>query len=125
MLVKIRSFKQAPSDNVRDLLLNEIENVQERQRSLKDQLVFEEANNMPVSASQIRFYLTELKKGSINSKRYRRLLIDTFIQKIYLYDEKIIINYATQDSSDIKLPDRNDVISSLEGTSAPPYEIND
>ena len=75
---------------------------------------------MPVTASQVRFYLTELKKGNINTKKYKRLLIDTFIYKIYLYDEKIVVNYTTQESNDIKLPDRNLVLSSLEGTIAPP-----
>ena len=78
---------------------------------------------MPVTASQVRFYLTELKKGNINTKKYRRLLIDTFIYKIYLYDEKMVITYTTQDSSNIRLPDRNLMLSSLEGTIAPPNSI--
>jgi len=34
----------------------------------------------------------------------------------------MVINYTTQDSNDIKLPDRNLVLSSLEGTIAPPFE---
>ena len=117
----LASIKQASSDSVRDLLLSELEKVQDRQKELQSQLIFEEANNMPINASQIRFYLTELKKGNINSKKYRRLLIDTFIYKIYLYDEKMVITYTTQDSSNIKLPDRNVILSSLEGTTAPPY----
>ena len=116
----LASLKQATSDNVRDLLLSELEKVQQHQKGLKAQLEFEEANNMPISASEIRFYLTELKNGNVNSKKYRRLLIDTFIYKIYLYDEKMVISYTTQESNDIKLPDRNLMLSSLEGTIAPP-----
>lgn len=75
---------------------------------------------MPVTASEIRFYLTELKKGNINTKKYKRALIDTFIYKIYLYDEKMVINYTTQESNDIKLSDQNLVLSLLEGTIALP-----
>ena len=97
-----------------------MEKAQEQQKGLKAQLSYEEANNMPVTASEVRFYLTELKKGNINTKKYKRILIDTFIYKIYLYDEKMVINYTTQDSNNIKLPDRNLVLSSLEGTIAPP-----
>ncbi len=78
---------------------------------------------MPITASEVRFYLTELKKGNINTKKYKRLLIDTFIYKIYLYDDKMVINYTTQDASNIKLPDKNLVLSSLEGTIAPPLKI--
>lgn len=114
------AVRQATTDNVRNLLINELEKAQEQQKGLKAQLSFEEANNMPVTASQVRFYLTELKKGNINTKKYRRLLIDTFIYKIYLYDEKMVITYTTQDSSNIRLPDRNLMLSSLEGTIAPP-----
>lgn len=114
------AVRQATSDSVRNLLISELEKTQEQQKGLKAQLSYEEANNMPVTASEVRFYLTELKKGNINTKKYKRILIDTFIYKIYLYDEKIVINYTTQDSNDIKLPDRNLVLSSLEGTIAPP-----
>ena len=116
----LASIRQATSDNVRNLLISELEKAQEQQKGLKAQLEFEEANNMPVTASEIRFYLTELKKGNINTKKYKRALIDTFIYKIYLYDEKMVINYTTQESNDIKLPDQNLVLSSLEGTIAPP-----
>ena len=49
--------------------------------------------------------------------------MDTFIYKIYLFYEKIVINYTTQDSNNIKLLDRNLVLSSLEGTIAPPIDI--
>lgn len=117
----LESLKQTNNDNVRSLLLNEVEKVQEQQRGLKARLTYEEANNMPISASEIRFFLTELKKGSVNSKKYRRLLIDTFIYKIYLYDEKMVIVYTTQESSEINIPDHNLILSSLEGTTAPPY----
>ena len=115
------AVRQATSDSVRNLLISELEKAQEQQKGLKAQLSYEEANNMPVTASEVRFYLTELKKGNINTKKYKRILFDTFIYKIYLYDEKMVINYTTQDSNNIKLPDRNLLLSSLEGTIAPPF----
>lgn len=114
------AVRQATSDNVRNLLISELEKSQEQQKGLKAQLSFEEANNTPVTASQVRFYLTELKKGNINTKKYKRLLIDTFIYKIYLYDEKMVITYTTQDSSNIRLPDRNLMLSSFKSKIAPP-----
>ena len=59
------AVRQATSDNVRNLLISELEKAQEQQKGLKAQLSFEEANNMLVTASQVRFYLTELKKKEI------------------------------------------------------------
>lgn len=96
------SLKQASSDNVRDLLLGEIENVQQRQKELKTQLLFEEANNMPISAREIRYYLTRLKDGNVNDINYRRMLINTFIYKIYLYDDKVLISYTTQEEKRLR-----------------------
>ena len=116
----LTAVRQATSDSVRNLLIAELEKAQEQQKGLKAQLEYEEANNMPITASEVRFYLTELKKGNVNTKKYKRLLIDTFIYRIYLYDDKMVINYTTQDSNNIKLPDRNLVLCSLEGTTAPP-----
>ena len=119
----LTAVRQATSDSVRNLLIAELEKAQEQQKGLKAQLEYEEANNMPITASEVRFYLTELKKGNVNTKKYKRLLIDTFIYRIYLYDDKMVINYTTQDSNNIKLPDRNLVLCSLEGTTAPPILI--
>lgn len=38
-----------------------------------------------------------MKKGNINDLKYRKLLINTFINKIYLYDDKLTILFNTQD----------------------------
>ena len=75
---------------------------------------------MPISATQIRFYLTELKKGNVNDIEYRRLLIDTFIHKIYLYDDKMIITFTTQKEISVNFPSSDVLLSSFEGAIAPP-----
>ena len=116
----LTGLKQANSDNIRTLILTEIDKLQNQQKDLENQLLFEEANNMPVNASQIRFYLTELKKGNINDVSYRRLLIDTFIYKIYLYDDKMIITYTTQDEKSVHFPTSDELLSTFEGAIAPP-----
>lgn len=119
----LTSLKKADNDSVRDLIMNEISNIQTRQKELENQLLIEEANNMPITAVQIRFYLTELKKGNVNDIKYRRLLIDTFIHKIYLYDDYMIITYTTQEDKNVKMPDNKVLLSTLEGAIAPPILI--
>lgn len=116
----LTSLKQANNDSIRNLILSEIDNIQLRQKELETQLLFEEANNMPISATQIRFYLTELKKGNVKDIEYRRLLIDTFIHKMYLYDDKMIITFTTQKEISVNFPSSDILLSSFEGAIAPP-----
>ena len=117
------SLKHSPSESVRNLILTEIENIQSRQLDLENQLLFEEANNMPITATEIRFYLTELKKGRINDIKYRRLLIDTFIYKIYLYDDKMIITFTTNNNKSVNFPTSDEMLSTFEGAIAPPFKL--
>ena len=46
---------------------------------------------------EVKFFLNQFKQGDINDEKYRQALIDTFVNKIYLYDEKMTILYNTQD----------------------------
>lgn len=46
------------------------------------------------------------RKGDVNDLKYRRALVDTFVSKIYLYDDKMTVLYNTQDShSDVTIDD--------------------
>lgn len=50
--------------------------------------------------------LEQFRKGDINDEKYRQALIDTFVNKIYLYDDKMTILYNSRDShSDVTLDD--------------------
>ena len=47
-------------------------------------------------------------KGNINDAKYRQALVDTFINKIYLYDDKMTVLYNTQDShSEVTIDDKS------------------
>ncbi len=41
--------------------------------------------------------MEQFRKGDINDIKYRQALIDTFVNKIYLYDDKMTILYNVQD----------------------------
>ena len=40
--------------------------------------------------------MTQLKNGNIKNMKYRKIFIDTLIDKIYLYDDKMTIIFTTQ-----------------------------
>ena len=40
---------------------------------------------------QIKFFLLKLKNGSIDDIKYRRTLVNAFVNKVYVYNDKIAI----------------------------------
>ena len=56
--------------------------------------------------NEVRFFLNQFRKGDVNDLKYRQALVDTFVNRIYLYDDKMTVLYNTQDShSDVTIDD--------------------
>ena len=72
-----------------------------------------ETTQHPVpSVRDIRFFLSQFRKGDINDPQYRQGLVDMLVNKIYLYDDKMTILCNTQDGHfDVDLKE----LSSLKG----------
>lgn len=43
--------------------------------------------------NEVRFFMERFRKGDINDPKYRQARIDTFVNKIYLCDDKMAILY--------------------------------
>ncbi len=43
--------------------------------------------------SEVQFFLKSLRKGSIKDMKYRKMLINTLVNRVYVYTDKIIIVY--------------------------------
>ena len=77
-----------------------------------------------LTVSQVKFFLIQLKRGNINDIKYKRMLINTLINKVYLYDDNILIIFNTQDKPYEKKIPRIEVLeSSLLGKDALPRNI--
>lgn len=46
-----------------------------------------------------------MKDSDILNEENRERIVDTFINSIYVYDDKVVINYNCQEDSDTILPD--------------------
>lgn len=58
------------------------------------------------TVNEVRFFLNQFRKGDVNDLKYRQALVDTFVNRIYLYDDKMTVLYNTQDShSDVTIDD--------------------
>ncbi len=78
----------------------------EAQKSdIKVKIAREEIKSAVLSKEQILFWLTKMKDSDILNDDNRERIVDTFINSIYVYDDKVVINYNCREDSETILPD--------------------
>ena len=80
-----------------DLILGRIKSNRDTQRGLEAQLAKEQLSKTILSESEIMFFLSELKNGNADTIKYRKALINVFINRIYLFDDRIKIIFNSGD----------------------------
>ena len=89
--------------------------------NLKSELVIEEGKCINITKSQVKFFLSQIKNGNIDDEYYKKLIINTLIDKVFLYDDSILIVFSVSDAPyNGKLPDINILECSLMGEDALP-----
>lgn len=78
---------------INDIVIERIGQKKKEREELQAQIAIEKMRNTDISSTEIKFFLTQLKKGGIDDMKYRRALISIFVNSIYLYDDKITIVY--------------------------------
>ena len=82
-----------------------------------------------LSENQVRFWLTRFRKLDPNVKSHRETLINTFVNAVYLYDEKVLITFNYKDGTktitfdEIAAKDAPEGNGSDLGCFAPPKEL--
>jgi site-specific DNA recombinase len=76
-----------------------LEKLEEQQKELEVRIAEEKIAKPRLSENQIRFWLTRLRKLDPNVKSHRETLINTFVNAVYLYDEKVLITFNYKDGT--------------------------
>lgn len=71
----------------------------------------EEIKSRVLTKEQILFWLNKMKEIDILDEDNRERIVDTFINSIYVYDDRIVINYNCGEESETILPDSMGVSS--------------
>lgn len=78
----------------------------EAQKSdIKVKIAREEIKSAVLSKEQVLFWLNKMKDSDILNEDNRERIVDTFINSIYVYDDKVVINYNCREDSETILPD--------------------
>lgn len=79
--------------------------LEEQKKSLEIEILKNEISRKPITVEQIRFFLNGFKNGSVDDEKYRKELINTFVNSVRVYDDKLVLYYNYSN-------DNNEIISS-------------
>ena len=115
------SLKICTIDSVKKSIFEEIEKMEQEHTKILNDITYEESQCVNITVSQVKFFLVQLRKGNVNDIKYKKLLINTLIYQVYLYDEEITIVFNTQNKPLTKnIPRINVLESSFLGKDALP-----
>ncbi len=86
---------------VTEEIIERISKKKEERGELERQITKEKMEQPSLSLLEVKFFLSKFKNGNINDIKYRKSLADTFVRKIYLYDDKMTILYNVKDSQSV------------------------
>lgn len=115
------SLRICDFDSARKAIFEDLDKI-EKEITKLNVIIDEEKNaQIEITEEQIKFFLYGIKKGDVNDIRYRRLLVNIFVNKIYLYDDHLTIIFNTQNRELTKdIPTIEEIECSFKDTSGSP-----
>ena len=126
----LNAVTECEIDVVRKSLYEQLAAVEERRSDLEYRIQVEQAKMTVLKPSMVRYFFLSLKRGSFDDLVTRRALIATFVNKIYLYDDKLTIHLNTG-GNPVEITGKiieeveesnAEAECSFKGRSAPPFE---
>ena len=74
-----------------------LDQLEQEKRDLETEIAKEKCEHPILSKEQIKFWIYKFKHMDITDDTQKRRLIETFINSIYLYDDKMLITYNYKD----------------------------
>lgn len=114
---ELTSLKKALKDTQKtiDNIMNAIEqgiitpttkqrliDAEEQKNNILVSISKEEIKKPPLSKNQIAFFLFEMRNQIFNSEEKIDVIINTFVNAVYLYDDKLIITFNFKDGENLK-----------------------
>ncbi len=121
----INSLKMCDIDSVRKTIFEEIEKMENEHKQIENEILFEKSQHyLNISETKIKYFLMQMKEGDVNDIRYRKLIINVFVNKVYVYDDHLIIvfNAVDNENNTVKVPTTESLEGSLLGASGAPLK---
>lgn len=91
-----KAVADCDDDNIRKAFYENIKNLNIERTNIEKLLVAEQVKDIILTKAHIKLFLTDLKQGKADNIQFRKRLINLFINRILLYDDRItfIMNCA-------------------------------
>ena len=95
-----------------------LDELEARRDTLNASILEEELQKPALSREQILFWFEQFRHGDVNSTAYQRQIIDTFVDSVYIFDDRVALNFNFKDTSQIVT--REEVLGSADAGNGPP-----
>ena len=100
-----------------------LDELEARKEALNTSILEEELKKPVLTREWIRFWLEKFRKGDVGSTEHQRQIIDTFVNSVYVFDDRVVLNFNFAD--DAKTVTREEVLGSSAVDNAPPQKSSD
>lgn len=85
---------------ITDSTKERLQQLEEQQKGLKASIIKARIAHPVYTKEQIVNWLSQFKYGNVNDPSYQREIIDTFVNSVYVYDDKIVFTYNFKDGNE-------------------------
>ena len=96
-----------------------LDELEARKEALNTSILEEELKKPVLTREWMRFWFEKFRKGDVDSTEHQRQIIDTFVNSVYVFDDRVVLNFNFTD--DAKTVTREEVLGSSAVDNAPPY----
>lgn len=116
---KMKAIRQSI---ITDTTKESLEELETQRDSLKASIAQLALERRKFTKEEIVDWISRYKDGNINDPDYRREIIDTFVNSVYVYDDRLLLTYNYKDGSQtLTLKEIEAALSSDLTSMCPPY----
>lgn len=76
-----------------------LDDLEAKKVDLEISIAKEKIQKPMITHEQIVFWISRFKDGNIDDPKYRRDIIDVFVNSVYLYDDRLVLMYNYKDGA--------------------------
>ena len=99
-----------------------LDELEARKEALNASILEEELKKPVLTREWMRFWFEKFRKGDMRDMEHQRQIIDTFVNSVYVFDDRVVLNFNFTDDS--KTISREEVLGSSAVENAPLMEKN-
>ena len=91
----VNTLSECEFEAVRNTIYDEILKLSEEAKELEGQLSLEKSRRVTLTVPEIKYFLSQLKNKKIDTLAYRKTMINVFVNRVYLYENRAVIVFNT------------------------------